>query len=59
MADAINKEFASYRDMFQTEAEKSAFDTLITQLLQDRGVDYVRGYVDALKDMRKRSQTSC
>jgi hypothetical protein len=55
MADAINEEFASYREMFQTEAEKLAFDKMITQFLQDRGVDYVRGYVAALKDMIKRT----
>ena len=41
--------------MFATEEEKQAFDKLITQLLEKHGVDYVRGYVDALKDIMKRT----
>jgi hypothetical protein len=53
MADELDKEFASYREMFPTEEEKKAFDQLIKQLLEKHGVDYVRGYV-ALKDMLKR-----
>ena len=54
MADEIDKEFASYREMFPTEEDKKAFDQLVKQLLEKHGVDYVRGYVDALKDMQKR-----
>jgi uncharacterized SAM-dependent methyltransferase len=54
MADEIDKEFASYREMFPTEEDKKAFDQLVKQLLEKHGVDYVRGYVDALKDMLKR-----
>ena len=54
MADEIDKEFASHREMFPTEEDKKAFDQLVKQLLEKHGVDYVRGYVDALKDMQKR-----
>jgi hypothetical protein len=54
MGDDVNEEFASYREMFPTEEEKQAFDQLVKKLLEDRGVDYTRGYVDALKDIRKR-----
>ena len=54
MADEIDKQFASHREMFPTEEDKKAFDQLVKQLLEKHGVDYVRGYVDALKDMQKR-----
>jgi hypothetical protein len=40
--------------MFTTEEEKLAFDQQINLLLEQHGVDYVRGYVDALKDTLKR-----
>jgi hypothetical protein len=57
MADEVNKEFASYRELFATEEEKQAFDTLVTQLLEKHGVDYVRGYVAALKDVQRETST--
>ena len=41
--------------MFTTEEEKQAFDQQIKLLLEQHGLDYVRGYVDALKDMLKRT----
>jgi hypothetical protein len=50
MSDDLSAEFESYRTSLRTEAEKQAFDNKIKQLLQERGVDYVRGYVDGLKD---------
>jgi hypothetical protein len=50
MSDDLSLEFASYRKSLRTEEEKQAFDRKIKQLLQERGVDYVRGYVDALKE---------
>ena len=53
MADEINKEFVGYRELFKTEDEKRAFDQKIKLLLEQHGVDYVRGYVDALKDILK------
>jgi hypothetical protein len=34
----------------RTKKEKQAFDCKIKQLSQERGVDYVRGYVEGLKD---------
>ena len=53
MADEIHKEFASYRELFETDDAKSAFDQKIKLLLEQHGVDYVRGYVGALKDILK------
>jgi hypothetical protein len=50
MSDDLSAEFESYRTSLRTEEEKQAFDRKIKQLLQERGVDYVRGYVDGLKD---------
>ena len=50
MSDDLSTEFESYRTSLRTEEEKQAFDRKIKQLLQERGVDYVRGYVDGLKD---------
>jgi hypothetical protein len=58
MADGINKEFADYREMFETEEEKQAFDKHVKLLLVQHGVDYVRGYVDALRDIMRRSGPS-
>ena len=55
MVDELSKEFASYREMFATEEEKQAFDRQIKLLLEQHGVDYVRGYVDALKDILRRA----
>jgi hypothetical protein len=51
MDAALNKEFASCRALFSTDEEKEAFDKGMTILLEKHGVDYVRGYVAALKDM--------
>jgi hypothetical protein len=50
MSDDLSREFESYRRSLHTEEDKRAFDRKIKQLLQERGVDYVRGYVDALKE---------
>jgi len=50
MSDDLSAEFESYRKKLHTEEEKQAFDRKIKQLLQERGVDYVRGYVDGVKD---------
>jgi hypothetical protein len=50
MSDDLSAEFESYRTRLRTEEEKQAFDRMIKQLLSDRGVDYVRGYVDGLKE---------
>jgi hypothetical protein len=50
MPDDLSAEFESYRQRLPNEDEKQAFDRKIKQLLQARGVDYVRGYVDGLKE---------
>jgi uncharacterized SAM-dependent methyltransferase len=55
MDSDLRKEFKSCREMFTTEEEKQAFDQQIKLLLEQHGLDYVRGYVDALKDMLKRT----
>jgi hypothetical protein len=50
MPDDLSAEFESYRRRLGTEEEKITFDRKIKQLLAEHGVDYVRGYVDGLKD---------
>jgi hypothetical protein len=50
MPDDLSAEFETYRKILRTEEDKQAFDRKIKRLLEERGVDYVRGYVDALKE---------
>jgi hypothetical protein len=50
MSDDLSAEFESYRKRLRTDEEKQKFDRKIKELLQERGVDYVRGYVDGLKE---------
>ncbi len=50
MSDDLSAEFETYRMVLHTEEGRLAFDRKIKQLLQERGVDYVRGYVDGLRD---------
>jgi hypothetical protein len=47
---SLETEFASYRKTLATDEARRAFDQRIERLLSQHGVDYVRGYVDALKD---------
>ena len=47
---SLEAEFASYRKTLATDDARRAFDERIERLLSQHGVDYVRGYVDALKD---------
>jgi hypothetical protein len=47
---SLEAEFESYRKTLSTDEARRAFDELIERLLGQHGVDYVRGYVDALKD---------
>jgi hypothetical protein len=47
---SLEAEFESYRKTLSTDEAKRAFDERIERLLSQHGVDYVRGYVDALKD---------
>jgi hypothetical protein len=46
---SLQIEFESYRKALST-AERLAFDECIERLLSQHGIDYVRGYVDALKE---------
>jgi hypothetical protein len=46
---SLEPEFESYRKTLSTEGQ-TAFDARIERLLSQHGVDYVRGYVDGLKD---------
>jgi hypothetical protein len=47
---SLEAEFESYRKTLSTDEARRAFDERIERLLSQHGVDYVRGYVDALKD---------
>jgi len=47
---SLAAEFESCRKTLVTEEVRRAFDDRIESLLSKHGVDYVRGYVDALKD---------
>jgi hypothetical protein len=43
-------EFAGYREGLSTDEARQAFDERIERLLAQHGIDYVRGYVAALKE---------
>ena len=45
----LQAEFESYRKALSTDEARRAFDERIERLLDQHGIDYVRGYVDALK----------
>jgi hypothetical protein len=47
---SLKAEFESYRKTLATHELRIAFDERIERLLSQHGIDYVRGYVDALKD---------
>ena len=47
---SLEAEFESYRKTISTDEARRAFDERIERLLSQHGVDYVRGYVDGLKD---------
>lgn len=47
---SLRVEFESYRKTLVSDDAKRAFDEKIERLLSKHGVDYVRGYVDALKE---------
>jgi hypothetical protein len=46
-------EFAAYRQTIPTDTAKQTFDERIEHLLSEHGIDYVRGYVAALKEASK------
>ncbi len=51
MLDRLLKaEFEDYRKTLATDEVRQAFDARIEHLLSRHGIDYVRGYVDGLKD---------
>ena len=43
-------EFADYRNRLSSDEVRQAFDERIERLLTRHGIDYVRGYVTALKE---------
>jgi hypothetical protein len=47
---SLETEFESYSKTLSTGEAKRSFNERIERLLSQHGVDYVRGYVDALKD---------
>ena len=47
---SLKAEFESYRKTLSTDEARSRFDQRIERLLSQHGIDYVRGYVDALKE---------
>jgi putative component of toxin-antitoxin plasmid stabilization module len=47
---SLRAEFESYRKSLSADQARQAFDERIERLLSQHGVDYVRGYVDALKE---------
>ena len=47
---SLQVEFESYRRMLSTDEVRRAFDERIERLLSEHGIDYVRGYVDGLKN---------
>ena len=48
---SLRAEFESYRQTLISDDAKRLFDERIERLLSQHGVDYVRGYVDALKEV--------
>lgn len=48
---SLKAEFESYRKTLSTDEARRAFDERMEQLLSKHGIDYVRGYVGALKDV--------
>jgi hypothetical protein len=47
---SLRAEFESYRKSLPADQARQSFDERIERLLSQRGVDYVRGYVDTLKE---------
>lgn len=47
---SLKAEFESYRKTLPSDEARRSFDERIERLLNQHGVDYVRGYVAALKD---------
>jgi hypothetical protein len=47
---SLQAEFEGYRKTLATDEARRAFDERIERLLSQHGVDYVRGYVAALRE---------
>ena len=47
---SLKAEFEDYRKSLSTDEVRQTFDARIEHLLSQHGIDYVRGYVDGLKD---------
>jgi len=52
---SVKAEFESYRKTLPTDEARRAVDERIERLLSQHGIEYVRGYVDALKDCHLRA----
>ena len=52
---SLKVEFESYRKTLPADEARRAFDERIERLLSQHGIEYVRGYVDALKDCHLRA----
>ena len=52
---SLKAEFDICRKTLSTDEAGRVFDERIERLLSKHGIDYVRGYVDALKDMSVRA----
>ena len=48
---SLRAELESYRKTLASDEARRAFDERIERLLSRHGIDYVRGYVDALKEV--------
>jgi hypothetical protein len=47
---SLKAEFENYRKTLSTDEVRQAFDARIEHLLCQHGIDYVRGYVEGLKN---------
>jgi hypothetical protein len=47
---SLKAEFEDYRKTLPTEEVRQAFDARLEHLLGQHGIDYVRGYVNGLRD---------
>ena len=48
---SLKAEFDIYRKTLSSDEARRVFDERIERLLSEHGIDHVRGYVDALKEM--------
>ena len=48
---SLKAEFEDYRKTLCSDDARRTFDVRIERLLSQHGIDYVRGYVDALKEV--------